>query len=141
MKLRPNLPLGTIISSYGVHLRTTANGLGALKDLPSPFLNVKTMTTYLSTLGSGTTLGLNRLQLSSSSTRLSTPWSLVGEILQVAIVLLKVVGQNDYLQSQILAKFKSIQRKMESSMTRLQAGFCHPIGNILATIKNGNTLA
>lgn len=49
-----------------------------------------------------------------------TPWtpltplqSILGEISKVNYVIFNVVGKNDYLQSQILAKFKHICEKME----------------------------
>jgi hypothetical protein len=65
----------------------------------------------------------------------------VVKILQVITILFYIVGKNDYIQSQILVEFKSIRGKMESLKAYLEAKFYHPIGNILATIVDGNNLS
>jgi hypothetical protein len=56
----------------------------------------------------------------SESPIIHTPWtpltplqSILGEISKVNYVIFDVVGKNDYLQSQNLAKFKHICEKME----------------------------
>jgi len=59
----------------------------------------------------------------------------------VTIVLFHVVGQNDYLQSQILAKLKFIQGKMEILKARLELRLCHPIGNIFDVVADGNNIS
>jgi hypothetical protein len=41
MKLRLNLPLETIVSSYKLHVKTMTGGLGALKDLAFPSFECK----------------------------------------------------------------------------------------------------
>ncbi len=80
-----------------MHFGRLVGGLGALKDLPSPCSNAKTTITCLFTPRLGTTPKLNKLQLSISLTLSSTLQLLMGEILQVNIVLFNVVGENDYL--------------------------------------------
>ncbi len=56
-------------------------------------------------------------------------------------IFFHVVGQNDYLQSQILAKLKLIQGKMEILKACLELRLCHPIGNIFAIVANGNNIS
>jgi hypothetical protein len=60
--------------------------------------------------------------------------SIRGEILKVICVPFDVVGDNEYLQFQILAKFKHICGKMEALKFQLHVGVRHPLGKSFITL-------
>jgi hypothetical protein len=138
VKMRFNLPTRTIVSTCGSQFGTMVGGLIALQGNFSPKPTSKA-------IGDLTYPGLFKASQSlvkhTPLTPLTPSRSILGEILKVTNVLFYVVGNNDYLQSQILAELKHIHGKMEALKSRLKVSVCHPLGKSLIAIMDGNSFS
>jgi hypothetical protein len=74
----------------------------------------------------------------TSLTPLTPSQFILDEILKVIGILFVVVGNNDYLQFQILIEFEHIHGKMEVLKFQLKANMCHPLGKSFIAITNGS---
>ncbi len=63
------------------------------------------------------------------------------EISKVLGISFTVVGNNDYLQFQILAESQHIHEKMEVLKFQLKVNTCHPFGKSFIVVTNGSPLS
>jgi len=68
-------------------------------------------------------------------------WLVVDEILKVVGVIFYVVGESAYPWTQIMAKFKHVQGKMEGIKSKLEINFYHPLQNVITIVLDVTNLS
>jgi hypothetical protein len=110
VNIRPDIPLATIVFTCGSWLKIMLGGIVSWQSIPSPKLKIEPIGDLMF---HGPSKALESPIIHTPWTPLTPLQSILGEISKVNYVIFNIVGENDYLQSQILAKFKHICEKME----------------------------